>query len=485
MRCPFVNAGMALGLLNALFLTVDGATITSTTIETRKLRGTPVVHTRTVYRHEEDVGNNPEKRHEQLVEPNQPHRTIRMRGTGHNGKTQEFQINFKVLEKIGTEQHRHHHSSDDRHLGLRGESDISREHFESNQASSPPQQSPTNDIDSRLSDLPQTHDKNKKTKNKFSFNLPTGLDEHYNHTLFEELHNAPFVIYERTFGNPVEGRDSSFPVFIVPEWKNTTGIFSGFSRTATPLVFENMQFLLTWEDIVRASTGAHENLIQYMEENNFHSTLLIGKALSDDASHTPFLGLMVSYYQSSMKHILVPFATLDNFFHDTSEHHLLSEGTKYLEHDALYDMLDQERIKNSTVHAYLHPKMIQSDDHQQDVRDLEAAHFRRLFQLLIRRSFLFSFGYADCLKTEPYTLRDCLDDTFSIVVKMETTVRGALDEQLIMELSDISKSLDSKVSEACISVSGVGGAIYGAGSCEAYMGGDLGGFVITPATLLS
>jgi hypothetical protein len=484
MKCPFINAGMALGLFNAVLLKVDGVTTTTTTTETRKLRGTPVVHTRTVYRHEEEEEKIPEKRQEQLVEPNQPHRTVRMRGTGHSGKNRDFQIDVTVLQKIGIEQHRHHHSTDDRHLGHRENGDVYGEHFKENQESSSPQQSPTNDIDRRISDFPQTHDKNKKKKNKFSFDLPTGLEEHYNHTLFEELHNAPFAIYERTFGNPVEGRESSFPVFIVPEWENTTGIFSGFSRTATPLIFENMQFLLTWEDIVQASSGAPENLIQFMEGNNFHSTLLIGKAISGDASHIPFLGLMVSYYQNTMKHILVPFATLDHFFHDTSEQHLLNEGTRQLEHDALHEMLDQERIKNSTVHAFLHPEMIHSDDHHQDLQDLEAAHFRRLFQLLIRRSFLFSFGYADCLKTEPYTLRDCLDDTFSIVVKMETTVRGALDAQLIMELSEISESLDSKVIEACISVSGVGGAIYGVGSCEAYMGGDLGAFVITPTTPL-
>lgn len=481
MRCPFSDAGLAFCLVNALFWAVDGATTTTTTIETaRKLRGTPVVHTRTVYHHEKDEAQTP---HEQLVEPNHPHKTIRMRGTGHTGKTREFEIDLKVLEKIGQEQYQHHHSTDDHHLGQHMDTVVISQNHLRQPPSQYPQQSPTNDIDSRLTDLPQTHNRQKK-KNKFSFNLPTGLDEHYNHTLFEELHNAPFVIYERTFGNPVEGREKSFPVFIVPEWENSTGIFSGFSRTVTPLIFENMQFLLTWEDIVQASSGAQEDLIQFMVDNNFHSTLLIGRALSEDASHVPFLGLMVSYSQNGMKHILVPFATLDNFFHDTSEKHLLSEDTKHLEHDALHEMLEEERMNNATIHTYLHPDMIHSHDHKQDLQDLEAAHFRRLFQLLTRRSFLFSFGYADCLKTEPYALRDCLDDTFSIVVKMETTVRGALDEKLITELSEISGALNSKYSEACISVSGVGGAIYGAGSCDAYMGGDLGAFVITPATHL-
>jgi hypothetical protein len=487
MRFSFLSVGLALSLANVLVPTADGAATTSTTATTRQLRGQHVVHTRTLYQYQDDKANQPNRQKpEQLVEPNQPRQKIRMRGTGHNGKTREFEIDVRVLEKIGMEQYEHHHSSDDRHLGYGNgpgeDSAGGRKPDESDETLHQPQQAPTNDeTDKQLTDLPQTH--HHKKKNKFSFSLPTGIDKHYNHSLYEELHNAPFVIYERTFGNPVEGRDS-FPVFIVPEWKNTTGIFSGFSRTATPLIFENMQFLLTWEDIVQASSGAHEDLIQFMEENNFHSTLLIGKGLSEDSSHTPFLGLMVSYYQNTMKHILVPFATLDNFFHDTSEQHLMSEDIKHLEHDALHEMLDEERINNSTIHAFSHPDMILGHAHQQDLQDLEAAHFRRLFQLLIRRSFLFSFGYADCLKTEPYSLRDCLDDTFSIVVKMETTVRGALDDQLIQELSGISESLNSKVSDACISVSGVGGTMYGAGSCDAYMGGDLSAFVITPSTLM-
>ncbi|KAG7350799.1 hypothetical protein IV203_010159 [Nitzschia inconspicua] len=494
MKFSCVTFGLGLGLVNVVLKKGECATTKSVVQSTRKLRGKPVVHTRTIYHHEDDEWNDHELQPERLVDTSHPQQTIRMRGTGHNGITREFEIDVGVLEEIGGEQYQHHHSNDDRHLGNRVESYVRirnqniNEHEQEEHpahASHQPQNAPTNDgVDRRLTDLPQSHDSHHKKKNTFNFDLPTGLDKHYNQTLYEELHNAPFVIYERTFGNPVEGRESSFPVFIVPEWKNSTGIFSGFSRTATPLIFENMQFLLTWDDIVQASSGAHEDLIQFMEDSNFHSTLIIGKALSEDSSHIPFLGLMVSYYQNTMKHILVPFATLDNFFHDTSEQHLLSEDTRHLEHDALHEMLDEERINNSTVHFLSHPDLIIGHDHQQDLQDLEAAHFRRLFQLLIRRSFLFSFGYADCLKTEPYQLRDCLDDTFSIVVKMETTVRGALDEQLIHELSGINERLSSKVGEACVSVSGIGGAIYGAGSCDAYMGGDLGAFFITPATIL-
>ncbi|KAL3919172.1 MAG: hypothetical protein SGILL_003888 [Bacillariaceae sp.] len=442
-----------------------------------------------------------------------------MRGTSRNGVSREFEIDLDAIGTIAMEQHQHHHrpQQQQQHRGLRVDSHLANpehdakihnQHFDSHEQvehdhhahhhhahHTPTQQeqllqqhyyqqqqqqqqnrTSADNFDEELTDQPpSSRPRQKKKHDRSSYALPTGLDEHYNHTLFEELHNAPFDVYQRVFGNPVEGRDS-FPVFIVPEWRNSTGVFSGFSRTATPLVFENMQFLLSWEDIVGASSGAHDDLVQYMDENNFHATLIIGKAMGE-SSHTAFLGLLVSYFQSTQKNILVPFATLDNFFHDTSEQHLLSEDTKHLEFEALHEMLDEERVNNST-NPFHHPSMEIPHDRKQQLEDLEATHFRRLFQLLVRRSFLFSFGYADCLKTEPQNLRECLDDTFSIVVKMETTVRGALDEQLLEELAGISDNLHSKVSEACVSVSGVGGTIYGAGSCDAVMGGNLGAFVV-------
>lgn len=308
--------------------------------------------------------------------------------------------------------------------------------------------------------------------------LPTGLDEHYNHSLFEELHRAPFEIYETAFGHTLESNDS-FPVFIVPEWRNTTGIFSGFSRTATPLVFENMQFLLTWEDVVGASTGVDDDLLHFMQDNNFHATLLIGKAFGPDGNTITFLGLLVSYFQSTQKNILVPFAKLDNFFDDTSEQHLMSDEVKHLELDALHEMLEEQR--NSTnSNVFYHPVKYLTDERKQRLQQLEALHFRRLFQLLIRRSFLFSFGYADCLKSEPHALRECLDDTFSIVVKMETTVRGAMDDQIVEELAEINDTFHSKVSEACISASGMG--MSGTGTCANF--GDLGAYVATASTFL-
>mmetsp|Transcript_19097 Transcript_19097/g.33644 ORF Transcript_19097/g.33644 Transcript_19097/m.33644 type:complete len:141 (+) Transcript_19097:27-449(+) len=136
---------------------------------------------------------------------------------------------------------------------------------------------------------------------------------------------------------------------------------------------------------------------------------------------------------------------------------------------------------NNSTSAFYHPSLKHSHDRQEELEEIEAAHFRKLFQLLIRRSFLFSFGYADCLKSEAHALRDCLDDTFSIVVKMETAVRGALDEELVKELAEVSNSYETQVSEACVTVSGVGGAIYGAGSCDSYLG-NLGSFVVQPVS---
>lgn len=299
--------------------------------------------------------------------------------------------------------------------------------------------------------------------------LPRGdLNRNFNSSLFEELHNAPFEIYESVFGVGKEEREESFPVFIIPDWKkDTTGVFSGFSRTASPLTFQNMQLLLSWDDIVEASTGAEAELMNFIDRNNFEASLFIGKTLGDAASHVPFLGLIVSYHQSSLKNILVPFAKLENFFHDTSEKHLLSESLEQLEHDTLHQMLDEERANNST-NSFFHPEIVedtQNNNKKAQLEDIEALHFRRLFQLLIRRTFLFSFGYADCLKVEPHNLRACLDDTFSLVVQMEATVRNALDDQLIGELAELTKiTTHSKVREACVSVSP---GSYGINECSA------------------
>mmetsp|Transcript_16522 Transcript_16522/g.45522 ORF Transcript_16522/g.45522 Transcript_16522/m.45522 type:complete len:419 (+) Transcript_16522:134-1390(+) len=325
---------------------------------------------------------------------------------------------------------------------------------------------------------PQTETLRKRASNNQEFQrrrrddkalhaLPAGnLGRDFNATLYNQLHNAPFDIYESAFGVGKEEIEESFPVFIVPDWETeTTGVFSAFSRTATPLTFQNMRVLLSWDDIVEASTGAEEDLLSFMSLNNFHSSLFIGKTLGDAASHTPFLGIIVSYHQHSQKNIMIPFAKLEDFFHDTSEKYLLSESTQKLEHDVLHEMLDEERARNSTS-TFFHPEIIAETRHNQkreQLEDIEALHFRRLFQLLVRRTFLFSYGYADCLKMEPHNLRTCLDDTFSLVVQMEATVRDALDTQLLQELATVTQLKSSSTyQEACASVD-----MYGTRECSA------------------
>jgi hypothetical protein len=308
----------------------------------------------------------------------------------------------------------------------------------------------------------------KMRSDKTLFALPPGdLRREFNSSLYEDLHSAPFEIYESTFGIGKEEREDSFPVFIVPDWQNDkTGVFSGFSRTATPLTFQNMQFLLSWDDIVEASTGAEEELNNFIYNNNFRASLFIGKTLGDAVSHVPFLGLVVSYHQISQKNILIPIAKLENFFHDTSEKYLLSESTQQLEHNALHQMLDSERASNSTS-TFFHPDIVadtRKNNRKEQLEDIEAIHFRKLFQLLIRRTFLFSFGYADCLKEEPHNLRMCLDDTFSLVVQMEVSVREAMDDQLIEELAKVTKLTNaSKLRETCISVTP---GTYGMNECS-------------------
>jgi hypothetical protein len=200
-----------------------------------------------------------------------------------------------------------------------------------------------------------------------------------------------------------------------------------------------------------------------MKDNHYHASLIIGKSFGK-SGEVPFLGLVLSYYQyGAEKNVLIPFGKLEDFFDDTSEKHLLDPETKSLEMAALQDMLEQKR-ENST--AFFHPALKISEDRKQRLEDLEIIHFQKLFQLLIRRSFLFSFGYADCLMSEPHDLRHCIDDTYYAVVKMETSVRGALDDQIIEQLSEINDTFHAKVSEACIMVQGSGtGMMYGSGSC--------------------
>ncbi len=323
-------------------------------------------------------------------------------------------------------------------------------------------QQTTNYLDNEIIDeqgeSPEEASHRQKMRNERSkIDLPRGtLGREYNRSLYEELHNAPYDIYESAFDVHEEERDDSFPVFIVKDWqKETTGVYSGFSRTASSFIFQNMQVLLSWNDIVEASTGADPELTRFIQRNEFETSLFIGKTIAGSNSDVPFLGLMVSYHQRSQKHILVPFGKLEHFFDDTSEKYLLSESIQHLEYDALHNMLDEERSTTNSTNKFFHPEIVADTSNKKQMKqfeDIEAIHFRKLYQLLIRRTFLFSFGYADCLREEPHTLRACLDDTFSLVVQMESTVRDAIDDQLIEELAKVAKyNNDSKLREVCVS----------------------------------
>lgn len=296
----------------------------------------------------------------------------------------------------------------------------------------------------------------KMRNDKSKIKLPSGtLGRSFNSSLFRELHNAPFEIYESSFGVSDEERLDAFPVFIVQDWqRDTIGVYSGYSRTASSFTFQNIKNLLSWSDIVEASSGADGELTEFIANNKFEASLFIGKTLGESVSQVPFLGLVVSYHQKSHKNVMVPFGKLENFFHDTSEKYFLSESVQTLEHDAMHALLDEERANTNST--FFHPEIVadtRNNNRKEQLEDLEAIHFRKLYQLLIRRTFLFSFGYADCLREEPHTLRSCLDDTFSLVVQMEATVREALDDELVEELAKITElTKESKLREACVSV---------------------------------
>jgi len=310
--------------------------------------------------------------------------------------------------------------------------------------------------------------------------LPTGLASHYNQSLFDELHNAPFRVYAEALGHELD-EGESFPVFALPQWLNTTGVFTGFSKKATPLIFENVQFLLHWDDIVASATSpVSDDVTEHIANSNFHASLIIGKSIGNNAN-VPFIGMVLSYYQfGSLKNVLVPFSKLEDFFDNTSEKHLLDPNTKSLEMAALHEMLEERRANSTTLY---HPALALSKERKSQLEDLEVVHFQKLFQLLIRRSFLFAFGFADCLLNEPHDLRDCLDDTFYHLIEMETTTRGALDDQVVEKLAEINETFHSRVSEACVSVQGSGnGFMYGSGSGSCYNTNDLGAFVSTYAT---
>lgn len=312
--------------------------------------------------------------------------------------------------------------------------------------------------------------------------LPTGFDSHYNQTLYHRLLDAPFDIYESIFDHHIWG-ESSFPVFAVPEWSShATGLFSSFGKSGDSLIFENLQFLLKWHDILEASDGVTTELYDYMSHHDFHANLIIGKAHQekDDTAH---IALVVSYYQfGSRKHVLVPFARIEDFFDNASVDFLKDPDTKDLETSALKEMIYSKRSSNNTSSFFSAAAMNATKDEggsgdrrEEAMGIIEGMHFQKLFQLLIRRTFLFSFGYADCLmQEEPGFLRQCLDDTYSSVVKMETNVRGALDDQVVEQLAVVNGQLHTKLAEACVDG-------YSSGSCDDHMMMDLGTLATTPS----
>jgi hypothetical protein len=305
------------------------------------------------------------------------------------------------------------------------------------------------------------------------FNLPTGFPFHFNQTLFDKLHDAPFVVYGEALGHELEDGES-FPVFALPQRVETLGVFTGFSKYASPLIFENVQFLLEWDQLQEASDAVIPNKLEtHIADNNFRASLIVAKSIGNGAN-VPFTGIVLSYYQYGReKNVLVPFSKLEDFFDDMSEKHLLDPATKSMEMAALHEMLEEKRSGSS---KFYHPALAHTERRKQALEDLDTAQFHKLFQLLIRRAYLFAYGYADCLRSEPQRLRHCLDDTFYDLIKMETEVRGALDEEILETLVDINQTFHNKVSEACIATQGSGtGMIYGSGSC--YTHGDLGAFV--------
>jgi hypothetical protein len=213
-------------------------------------------------------------------------------------------------------------------------------------------------------------------------------------------------------------------------------------------------------------------LYEYMTTHEFEANLIIAKG-HKGADIIPHLAIVISYYQfGTKKKVMVPFARIGDFFDDTSEKHLANEEVKEMEMDALHEMIQSKR-SNSTLFSESFPENI---DRAQGYATVETLHFRKLFQLLIRRSFLFSFGYADCLmQDELDDLRKCLDDTFTNVVKLETNIRGALDDQVAEMIAIVNERSHVKTIEACVSFQNNMGSINDASSCSNML--DLGSVV--------
>ncbi|KAL3933000.1 MAG: hypothetical protein SGBAC_010592 [Bacillariaceae sp.] len=306
--------------------------------------------------------------------------------------------------------------------------------------------------------------------------LPTGMNYHYNQSLYDDLLTAPFDIYSEIFQDLPFDSKSSFPVFAIPGWEKRLGVFSCFGKVSESFIFENLQFLLQWKDILGASDGVSMELYEYMTNHEFEADLIIAKGHKGE-DIIPHLALVISYYQfGTKKKVLVPFARLGDFFDDTSEKHLADEAVREMEVEALHELIQSKRT-NSTL--FSDTDILENTDQAQGYATVETLHFQKLFQLLIRRTFLFSFGYADCLmQDEPDSLRKCLDDTFTNVVKLETNVRGALDDQVMEMVSIVNERSHAKTLEACVSFQNNMGSIYEAASCSNML--ELGTVVANP-----
>ena len=303
--------------------------------------------------------------------------------------------------------------------------------------------------------------------------LPTGMNYHYNQSMYDNLLNAPFEIYSQIFRGLRFNTEKYFPVFAVPSWQKRIGVFAGFGKVAETFIFENLQFLLQWKDILGASDGVSMELYEYITSHDFEANLIIARGHKGD-DIIPHLALVISYYQfGTKKNVLIPFARIGDFFDDTSEKHLADEEVKEMEMDALHEMILSKR-SNSTL--FSKEIFSESSDRAQGYATVETLHFQKLFQLLIRRTFLFSFGYADCLmQDEPDNLRNCLDETFTSTVKLETSVRGALDDQIVEMISIVDERSHAKTVEACVPFQNNMGSISDAASCSSML--DLGSVI--------
>ena len=415
--------------------------------------------------------------HHSIAEHTKGHR-ITLRGTSNSGHAREVTVNLEKVEPhlssksmLLHNNHKHGHYSHQHAYHERGyEYHGDAHHHHSATGNPEAQNKKEGSVESKTTKSERTKSNEAEKRESIQVvKIPSSRSDGFNETLFDWLHNAPFDIYEKSMGHKLD-EDEPFPVFTMPTWYNVTGVFSAFSKAATPLIFENAQVLLGWDNMLEASNGASESLMEIIEESNFHASLIVGKSFGFSGVSS-FLGLVTSYYQFGVqKHVLVPFARVEDFFDDSSDYS--DPTTKDLEMAALHDLLAQKKSNSTNPHPVLELRDARIDE----LENLEAIRFQKLFQALIRRSFLFSFGYADCLGSSPYHLRECLDDVYLNLVKQETNVRGALDKELATHMAQINESFHSHVREACIMVQGeIGGPGFGSGSC--YDLSDLRSFV--------